>query len=96
MELRKYQAWDHSLTCVLNFTLAQDLLVRTQAIVDNLTIWVFTMLEPYLKPLMQTATKQLASSAASVIDKVDQYEVFNDPSASDPTHSMLSKDHFVR
>jgi hypothetical protein len=54
------------------------------------------MLEPFLKPLMRTATQQLASSSASVIDKVDQYQVFNDPSASDPTHSMLSKDHFVR
>jgi hypothetical protein len=24
----------------------------------------------------------------------DQYEVFNNPNASDPTHSLLAKDHF--
>jgi Heterokaryon incompatibility protein Het-C len=63
---------------------------------ENITVYVFEMLEPYLKPLMKTATTQLAAQSANVIDKLDQYEVFHDPLASDPTHSMLSKDHFVR
>ena len=62
---------------------------------DNITVYVFELLEPYLKPLMKTATTQLAAQSANVIDKLDQYEVFHDPLASDPTHSMLSKDHFV-
>ncbi|KAG8757003.1 hypothetical protein FRC14_002488 [Serendipita sp. 396] len=64
------------------------------SIIENLTVWVFQTLEPYLKPLMQTATTQLASSSAAVINKLDQYEVFHEPNASDPTHSILSKDHF--
>lgn len=62
---------------------------------ESITVFVFTTLEPYLKPLMKTATTQLSSSAAEVINKIDQYEVFNDQHASDPTHSILSKDHFV-
>jgi hypothetical protein len=66
-----------------------------QSIMENITVFVFTTLEPYLKPLMKTATTQLSNSAAEVINKIDQYEVFNDPHASDPTHSILSKDHFV-
>lgn len=65
------------------------------SIIDNLTVYIFEMLEPYLKPLMKTATTQLAASSSEVINKLDQYEVFHDPVASDPTHSMLSKDHFV-
>jgi hypothetical protein len=63
---------------------------------ENITVFIFQMLEPYLKPLMKTATTQLATSSAAVINKLDQYEVFHDALASDPTHSILSKDHFVR
>ncbi|CCA67339.1 related to Het-c heterokaryon incompatibility protein [Serendipita indica DSM 11827] len=64
------------------------------SIMENLTVFVIQTLEPYLKPLMKTATTQLAASSAAVINKLDQYEVFHDPNASDPTHSILSKDHF--
>ncbi|KAK0494474.1 heterokaryon incompatibility protein HET-C [Armillaria luteobubalina] len=50
--------------------------------------------EPFVKPLLQTATTGLAEASSEVINSHDQYEVFNDPRASDPTHSFLSKDHF--
>lgn len=76
-------------------------------------MFVFTTLEPFLKPIMKTATAGLSSASGEVINNHDQYEVFNDPRAvsclivpsqpytqhcpqSDPTHSFLSKDHFVR
>jgi hypothetical protein len=62
---------------------------------DSISIFVFTTLEPFLKPLLKTATSGLSSVSGEVIDSHDQYEVFNDPRASDPTHSFLSKDHFV-
>ncbi|KAE9406188.1 Het-C-domain-containing protein [Gymnopus androsaceus JB14] len=39
-------------------------------------------------------TTGLQSVSGEVIDKQDQYEVFNDPRAVNPTHSFLSKDHF--
>lgn len=57
-------------------------------------MFVFTILEPFLKPILKTATSGLTSASAEVIDNHDQYEVFNDARASDPTHSFLSKDHF--
>ncbi|KAF8518353.1 Het-C-domain-containing protein [Hysterangium stoloniferum] len=65
-----------------------------EKLMDSIAVFVYTTLEPFLKPLLQTASTQLASSSAEVIDNNDQYEVFNDPRASDPTHSFLSKDHF--
>ncbi|KAJ7906270.1 heterokaryon incompatibility protein HET-C [Mycena leptocephala] len=65
-----------------------------EKIMDSISVFVFTTLEPFLKPLLKTATTSLSSVAAEAIDNNDQYEVFNDPRASDPTHSFLSKDHF--
>ncbi|KAF7360302.1 hypothetical protein MVEN_00759700 [Mycena venus] len=65
-----------------------------EKLMDSISIFVLTTLEPFLKPILKTATTQLASVAGEVIDNNDQYEVFNDPRASDPTHSFLSKDHF--
>ncbi|PLW14345.1 hypothetical protein PCANC_20889 [Puccinia coronata f. sp. avenae] len=57
--------------------------------------FVFTTLEPYLKPIMQSATGTLHSGSAAVINKQEQYEVFDNAYADDPTHSLLSKDHFA-
>ncbi|KAL5523319.1 hypothetical protein ACEPAF_1586 [Sanghuangporus sanghuang] len=65
-----------------------------EKLMDSISVFIFTTLEPYLKPLMKTATTGLMSASGEVIDSHDQYEVFNDPGASDPTHSFLSKDHF--
>ncbi|PSR70573.1 hypothetical protein PHLCEN_2v13544 [Hermanssonia centrifuga] len=65
-----------------------------EKIMDSVSVFVFTTLEPFLRPLMKTATTQLMAASGEVINKQDQYEVFNDPRASDPTHSFLSKDHF--
>ncbi|KAH7912171.1 Het-C-domain-containing protein [Hygrophoropsis aurantiaca] len=61
---------------------------------ESIQVFVFTTLEPFLKPVMKTATSGLQSASGEVINTHDQYEVFNDPRASDPTHSFLSKDHF--
>ncbi|KAG8680604.1 hypothetical protein FRC09_018115, partial [Ceratobasidium sp. 395] len=65
-----------------------------EKIMDNLAVFIYTTLEPLMKPILQSATTALQSGSAEVINSHDQYEVFNDPRASDPTHSFLSKDHF--
>ncbi|KAL4251519.1 von Willebrand factor A domain-containing protein 7 [Abortiporus biennis] len=68
-------------------------------LIDNLTnalnAYVYTILAPYLTPLLQQVTSVLGEGSKAVIDTDDQYEVFNDPNASDPSHSLLSKDHFA-
>ncbi|KAJ3489690.1 hypothetical protein NLJ89_g11502 [Agrocybe chaxingu] len=61
---------------------------------DGISVFVFTTLEPFLKPILKSSTASLQSISTEVIDNHDQYEVFNDARASDPTHSFLSKDHF--
>ncbi|TEB34401.1 Het-C-domain-containing protein [Coprinellus micaceus] len=65
-----------------------------ERITESISVFVFTTIEPFLKPILQSATSGLQAASAEVVDKHDQYEVFNDPRASDPTHSFLSKDHF--
>ncbi|EIM88768.1 Het-C-domain-containing protein [Stereum hirsutum FP-91666 SS1] len=65
-----------------------------EKITDSISVFVFTTLEPFLKPVLKTASSQLMAASGEVINNHDQYEVFNDPRASDPTHSFLSKDHF--
>lgn len=44
-------------------------------------VFVFTTLEPFLKPILKTATAGLSSASGEVINTHDQYEVFNDPRA---------------
>ncbi|CAE6464046.1 unnamed protein product [Rhizoctonia solani] len=69
-----------------------------EILLDELTnamnAYVYTTLEPWLTPILQQATGALQEGSAAVIDSDDQYEVFNNPDASDPSHSLLSKDHF--
>ncbi|KAF9010021.1 heterokaryon incompatibility protein Het-C-domain-containing protein [Cyathus striatus] len=66
-----------------------------EKIMDGISVFVFTTLEPFLKPLLKSASSGLQSVSGEVINSHDQYEVFNDLGPySDPTHSFLSKDHF--
>jgi len=43
------------------------------------------------QPILQQSTEVLGEGSKAVIDSADQYEVFNNAHASDPSHSMLSK-----
>ncbi|KAF9531855.1 heterokaryon incompatibility Het-C [Crepidotus variabilis] len=61
---------------------------------NAMNAYIYTLLAPYLGPLLQSATGALDEGSKMVIDSDDQYEVFNNPNAQDPSHSLLSKDHF--
>lgn len=69
-----------------------------ESLLEDLTnamnAYVYTTLEPWLTPILQQSTTALQEGSAAVIDTADQYEVFTNPDASDPSHSLLSKDHF--
>ncbi|CAL1694230.1 unnamed protein product [Somion occarium] len=65
------------------------------ALTNALNAYVYTILAPYLTPLLQQVTTVLGEGSKAVIDSDDQFEVFNNPNASDPSHSLLSKDHFA-
>jgi hypothetical protein len=69
-------------------------------LLENMTgalqIFVFSLLAPYVKPIIAHARIELKSSSEGILKSSEkgQYEVFENESSSNPTHSMLSKDHF--
>lgn len=68
-----------------------------EKISETLTIFVMSLLAPFIRPIINTASKSLQTGSAGVIDASGrhQYEPWTDPSCTDPTHSLLSKDHFA-
>ncbi|KAJ6015766.1 hypothetical protein N7540_010357 [Penicillium herquei] len=63
---------------------------------DEITVFVFSVLAPYVLPIIQQVKSELETGSSEVIQssRQQQHIVFNDDSSSNPTHSMLSKDHF--
>ncbi|KAF8599907.1 heterokaryon incompatibility Het-C [Ceratobasidium sp. AG-I] len=61
---------------------------------DVMTIYVYATLEPLLSPILQNLTAQLQEASAAITNTPDQQDVFTNPGASNPSHSLLSKDHF--
>ena len=70
-----------------------DLLDKLQ---DQINIFVFSLLAPYVLPVIGQVKAELATGSSEVIasSRDKQHIVFRDDHSSDPTHSMLSKDHF--
>ncbi|KAF7589333.1 hypothetical protein BBP40_004447 [Aspergillus hancockii] len=67
-----------------------------EKITETLTVFVMSLLAPFIRPIINAASKQLQSGSSGVIDASGkhQYEPWTDPTCTDPTHSLLSKDHF--
>lgn len=67
-----------------------------EKITETLTVFVLSLLAPFIRPIIHAVEKQLQTGSGTVVDASGkhQYEVWTDPSCSDPTHSLLSKDHF--
>ncbi|EEH48176.2 uncharacterized protein PADG_04260 [Paracoccidioides brasiliensis Pb18] len=63
---------------------------------EQLNVFVFSVLAPYVLPIIKQVKFELQTGSSEVIQssKAQQYNTFNDDYCTDPTHSMLSKDHF--
>jgi hypothetical protein len=63
---------------------------------DEINIFVFSLLAPLVLPIINQIKTELNTGSSEVIEssKDKQLIVFHDDHSSDPTHSMLSKDHF--
>jgi hypothetical protein len=63
---------------------------------EKVTLFVLGLLAPFVKPIIAAASNALKTGSGTVVSASakQQYLVWSDPSSSDPTHSMLSKDHF--
>lgn len=67
-----------------------------ETITERVTLFVMSLLAPFIMPIVQAVSKQLKEGSSAVIASAakHQFEVWEDPYCTDPTHSMLSKDHF--
>lgn len=68
-----------------------------EKITERVTLFVMSLLAPYIQPLIAAASQSLKQGSSAVIGSSEnhQLEVWTDPNCSDPTHSILSKDHFA-
>ncbi|KAL8804420.1 MAG: hypothetical protein Q9200_005842 [Gallowayella weberi] len=67
-----------------------------EKITERLTLFVLSLLAPFIRPIINAVSAQLKAGSSVVVDASGkhQYEPWTDPYCSDPTHSLLSKDHF--
>ncbi|OTA97053.1 hypothetical protein M434DRAFT_392230 [Hypoxylon sp. CO27-5] len=63
---------------------------------EQMSMWVFSIMAPFVVPIIQQVKNELRTGSSEIIEssKNEQHIVFNDDESTDPTHSMLSKDHF--
>ena len=63
---------------------------------DQINIFVFGLLAPFVLPLITQLKNELNTGSSEIIQssKDKQFIVFDEDYCTDPTHSMLAKDHF--
>ncbi|KAI9728175.1 MAG: hypothetical protein M1828_004636 [Chrysothrix sp. TS-e1954] len=63
---------------------------------ETVTLFIMSLLAPYIVPIITAATKQLKTGSTAVVKTSadHQYEPWTNPACTAPTHSLLSKDHF--
>jgi hypothetical protein len=63
---------------------------------EQLSKFVFSVIAPFIVPLIRQIRSELKTGSSEIIksSEREQHIVFSDDSSTDPTHSMLSKDHF--
>lgn len=64
---------------------------------EQLTKFIFTQIAPFILPVVQQIQNEMATGSEEIVEssKREQHIVFNNDRSTDPTHSMLSKDHFT-
>lgn len=67
-----------------------------ETITEKVTLFVMSILAPYIQPIIEMASEQLKVGSSNVINASGdhQFGPWNDPYCTAPTHSILSKDHF--
>ena len=67
-----------------------------EQLTEQVNIFVFSLLAPFVVPIINQVKNELATGSSEIIQssRDKQHIVFHNDNCSDPTHSMLSKDHF--
>ena len=68
-----------------------------EKITETVTLFVMSLLAPFIRPIITAITKQVKDGSGTMVDASGkhQFEPWTDPHCTDPTHSLLSKDHFA-
>ena len=85
----------HSITETIdNIPILPDMIEEVQ---EQVNIYVFSLLAPFVLPIIKQIRSELETGSSEIIEssREKQHIVFHDDRCSDPTHSMLSKDHFT-
>lgn len=63
---------------------------------EAINVYVFSLIAPLVLPIISQVKTELSLGSSEVIQRSREKQmiVFHDDNATDPTHSMLSKDHF--
>lgn len=64
---------------------------------EQMSVFVFQIIAPFIIPVIEQIKNELATGATEIIQSSqnEQHIVFDDDDSTDPTHSMLAKDHFT-
>jgi len=64
---------------------------------ETLTVFILGLLAPFVQPIITAVSKQLKDGSTGLINSSanQQLEPWTNPRCDNPTHSMLSKDHFT-
>ena len=68
-----------------------------EKISETLTAFILGLLAPFLRPIINQVTQVLKEGSSGLIatSAKQQLEPWDNPQCDNPTHSMLSKDHFT-
>lgn len=63
---------------------------------EQLSKFVFSIISPFIVPLIHQIRNELRTGSQEIVEssEKEQHIVFHDDDSSNPTHSMMSKDHF--
>ncbi|KAL2157823.1 hypothetical protein VTH06DRAFT_5092 [Thermothelomyces fergusii] len=64
---------------------------------ETLTAFILSLLAPFVRPIINQVNQTLKEGSSGLLETnaKQQFEPWNNPHCTDPTHSMLSKDHFT-
>ena len=68
-----------------------------EKISERLTAFILGCLAPFIRPIISAVSQKLKEGSTGLIESSaqQQLEPWTNPSCDNPTHSMLSKDHFT-
>ena len=97
-EIKPIMAWHDEV--MLSITEAIEKIPMLPELIEQLegqvNMFVFSLIAPFVLPIISQIKNELNTGSSEIIQssKDKQLIVFHDDECSDPTHSMLSKDHF--